>query len=214
MVEETAARKAMRAMLSGKIDDSVVAFSESTKKIDNKLGNTQVVTSKKQFKTIINEDFEQENSEPDYMSDIKKKLLNDRANGKTETFIDGHQSKSTIEITPDVISMLMKGKLNEAKEINIPKQQLVEEVRLQPIHNSNPIEQYKSPKNKNSFEDIDREILIEELLKSPDLKSLLLEIVLDNVVSNGRLQKMVKSILKEELKPALLQTLKEIKAGK
>lgn len=216
MAEESAAKKAMRAMLNGSINEDVVKFAEANKKIDNKLGDATVTPNKKQSRNVINEDFDSEYPEPDYMSDIKKKLLNDRANGKTESFIDGHQSKPTIEITSDVISKLLKGKVNEAKEAGIPpiiKQQIIKE---EVIHNSNPIEQYRSPKQQKStgFEDIDRELLLEDLLKSPELKALLLELILDNVVSNGRLQKIVHSILKDQIKPILLQTLKDIKSNK
>jgi hypothetical protein len=214
MVEESNAKKAMRAMLSGKIDESVINFNKLNKQIDNKLGDVPVKTTNKQRNTFKEsnetfDDYEAEN-EMDFASEYKRKLNEARANGTEEVFINGHtKTNEPTNVSSDAISKLLGGKLNEAKEILKPKQIITETIK-------NPIDFYCKPQSEKKLytEEIDNNLIIQEVLNSPKLKTLLLELLLDDVVNSGRLKKMVNGILKDELKPALLTVLKEIKGNK
>ncbi len=201
-------RSALQKMMLGQLDEESLALAKHSREVIKKdpeaaKKENEIAKTKTKRSPLVEENtYTDEEGEPqiDWESEARKKMKNGTANFLPE-------SKSVAEVDSDAIMLLMTGKLNEAKKKKeMPVKTILNENKSEDDEDDaikayeNPLDQYKGKANDTpqKKQEIKPQITHTELSKA-DTKALLLEIVMDELIINGRMKKIVKEMLKEIL---------------
>ncbi len=212
-------KKALRDMMNGVVSDASLAFASKTVKVEQTAeakSPTPHGGNKSQPGGYGRLD-EDRYDKLDLMAEARKKLDLAKKQGFDSIVMEDSPLMEQKVVPTDAISLLLAGKSKEAKRV-VEEASPLKDLPLINEENDNssfdPLAIY-SAKTKNAQplikEEQEYSKKSSEGVSKEELKSIITEILFDDMVGEGKFKKMIMKIMKDEMKPMLKQILLELK---